>query len=73
MTHLVGRYRSEAILLGPVRCQGCDEAVVWLHDGTRHLGWLHADGLLRCSCRGASSQADRRRWRESKRRRKAAA
>ena len=34
-------------LLGPCRCQGCGQEVLYVRHG-RAEGWLHANGLLRC-------------------------
>jgi hypothetical protein len=38
----------ERELLGPARCQGCGGLVVYLALGSQMLGWLHANGSLRC-------------------------
>jgi len=39
------------MVLGPGVCQGCGETVVYEMQGTRHLGWLHADGAYTCAQR----------------------
>ena len=35
-------------MLGPCRCQGCGQEVIYEADGERRLGWLHEDGRYRC-------------------------
>lgn len=58
-------------LLGPCRCQGCGQEVAWLFD-SRHLGWLHANGSVRCSGMKADT-TQRRYWRAMKARLRAMA
>lgn len=35
------------LILGPCRCQGCGEEVVYMRYG-RVAGWLHSNGVLHC-------------------------
>lgn len=41
-------YYIERPILGPCRCQGCHEVVVYCVNDRGHLGWLHANGSYRC-------------------------
>jgi hypothetical protein len=35
------------VILGPCRCQGCGQEVLWVAQGD-DSGWLHESGELRC-------------------------
>lgn len=43
----VFRVETIDVILGPCRCQGCGELVLWVRHG-RKRGWLHEDGRMKC-------------------------
>ena len=57
------------MVLGPCICRGCGEEVVYEKQGTRRLGWLHADGTYCCRTRptGLSRREYNRDWMRRKR------